>query len=188
MNARDHCLKGCSPPPLQSGTTLAEGRFLRNLKPSELQRRFPKDGQDPPEYGWKVKLQSWGWQGGLSVNYSECIPSTCCSLLLHPNSHEYSHVAVLDISRLAEALDCELLAMFKPCTLDADGYDNPCHFELVPNDISLQDLRIKVKAFFRDTFPDNRLPNSEEEKNMARACQQRFQSVVSIYVHPCDGT
>ena len=129
------CLKDSIHPGLKDGDVVAEGHFYRNLKDGDPRKRFGWDGDKAPIYGRKIHHSHWKnaqQMGAPSVNQVDCIRSPACSLLLDNPAAKHKHVAEFDLQALADLIDDELAAQYKPV---GDGpFPNPCHFELIGNE------------------------------------------------------
>ncbi len=167
-------------PSLARGDSVSSGKFGRNLQRKELQQRYPKDAQNPPMFGWKIRLDKWRWKHGLSVNQWPCARTAECCIRLNLNADKYEHVAVFELANLARAIEWELVAVYAPCTEAADEHENPCHFDMAPAEGRLEDLKITLKKFLADVFP-GKTPSGAQEIEQALAGRAEFEQVFRVY-------
>lgn len=180
---RSRCIAGMIAPNLEEGDFLEDGLFFRNLKDDHVKRRYPKDGGDPPDYGYRITHRHWKdseGRGGLSTNQVECIRSAACSLAIAPPDAHYKHVAEIDISKLSEHLGFVVCAQY-----EIDG-DNVCHFNLLARDGGLLQL-MQIYDELEQGFPDVKLPQSEKDKAAALVAMGRYEEVVRIRRNPLEG-
>lgn len=183
MIDRKSCLAGAIKPDLRPGQSVVKGQFVRNLKHNEALKRFERDG-DPPEFGYRVRAHDWRWTtgdevDGLSVNLRPCARTLLCALLLHPDADMFEHVVVIDLEALAQELKLVVWAIYDP---DPDGSDNPCHFNLVPADVSVEQLIITIKSWSKDIFePSKKPPKRPIDVDVARANLAQYERVFKIY-------
>lgn len=148
-DARD-CLAQARRPSIAYGAVLAEGMYIRGVNDSEVPR-WDLKGRDERRLAFR-RLQ-WTDEGdsselGLSVCSSECVCCQRCSLVLSGGVERNRHAASLDL-RLVSKRVGELVAVFSPTEVPRN---NPCHFNILPRDISIEDMREKIDMIFLDAF------------------------------------
>lgn len=168
---RATCISDAVRPSLESGAEVGRGGFLRSLKRKEVRQRYGTESP-PLRWGYKVIPDKWRWVGGLSVSIASC---TCaeCSILMHPKAEMFRHVVAIDLSQLCREIDMRLVAVYDP-TLD-----NPCHFNIMPVDESIDDLCVRLKNFLALTFPQH-LPNSAALEIKADEAVKRYSQVFQV--------
>ncbi len=174
------CLAKAAPPQYGRGTEVAHGRFVRNIeggKKKEERPRYPGD-TEPPEHGYRLRPDKWRWENGLSVNQLECLGEIGCSLQFHPEPSRYSHVATLDLQALVECVGHNLIAIYDPI----DGTpSNPCHFNIVPPDVSLQDFYVALRAFVEEFPPTLSDPEMQRRaRNAAERHKRCFTLILNV--------
>jgi hypothetical protein len=188
---RDDCLAKATPPSLEVGSVLDRGSFWRNLKSSEIKRRYMNDTLNPPEYGFRISFNClYGWTGEpyeLSVNISSCTDCSC-SIYLHHKPCMFKHVGLIDISQLSTILGMKVVAVYTPTRADPEDDEsaivNPCHFVLSPEgDIDifcsfLQD--VSWKGFPATAAQSPKKPTIEADIEIAKTAQDLFESAISI--------
>lgn len=184
------CIDEQTPPALRRGDVLDQGEFLRNLRKDHIAKRYPKDADDEPEYGYKLKTRQWrfwGQQvGGLSVNLRSCIHSEACSIALDPNGQDCFHVARIDLGALntARLMTSPLVAQYDPAR------PNECHFLILARDGTIS-VWMELATALDGPFPgDTKLPTNEEEQAQAKEACDRYRSLIDIrgWVRARDGT
>jgi hypothetical protein len=191
---RDDCLAKANPPGLEVGSVLKSGSFWRNLKSSDIKRRYMNDMLDPPEYGFRVLFNClYGWTGEpyeLSVNIRSCT-DCICSIHLHPKPCMFKHVGLIDINQLSERIGMKVVAVYTPTHADPEDDEsaivNPCHFDLSPEgDIDifcscLQD--VSWIGFPTPTAQSPKKPTNEAEITQAKDAQSLFENTISIHLN-----
>ena len=152
---------------LQHGALLDDGEFFRNQE--DARNRF---GHDPPDLGYTLDpaAHKWNWyegeeRGGLSVNKVSCVCSRRCSAALHPTPDRFKWVVRIRLKELSKALSVQLVAKYRP--IDEDGEKNPCHFELLPDSSSIDEMVLQIKSALK------RLLSLKNTKDSAEIARQR---------------
>lgn len=183
MTTAQGCRERQIPPQLEKGEIRDEGVYLRNLKGSQVSKRYELDSDDPPIYGYRIKAKFWNDHSGdssISVNELACVGSDCCSIAIHPTSSIFRHVARIDLSELNQRYSVKFVAVYDPVQASesngpehADepepestnlGPPNPCHFLLLPREGSTSSF-FALKTILDAQFPEGRLPNANERKS-----------------------
>lgn len=158
----------------------SDGQYLRCLEDKAIALRFSNDHQ--AEHGYRLRSPSdWKWApgdltGGLSVSLCGCVSSVRCSPFLHPDPDRFEHVTRIDLSALALALDMKLVAMYTPDST------NPCHFEIIPLEDSLQDLRVRLRGWVEKKYPPNvKVPSQPKQLEVAASNRQAYETVFLIF-------
>jgi hypothetical protein len=190
---KQRCIENQTPPPdLEPGDTVDNGEFFRNLKKDHVAKRYAKDSDDNPRFGFKIRKCHWKYAdhqtGPLSVNLRSCIHTEQCSIALQPDGEAYFHVAVLDLRALNESglISSQFVAQYLPI----DEAHNRCHFEIMPLDGTVLQW-MQLGACFDTPFPSAcKLPAVGEEENQATAALKQFCSYCRIvrWVRQKDGT
>jgi len=184
------CIDQQTRPDMEPGDTTDRGEFFRNLKKKHVAKRYSKDDDNEPEYGFKLCPKHWKdadhQRGPLSVNLRTCIHSEACSISLQSGAGEYYHVALIDIEVLNRCgfLTSAFVAQFQP------EPPNQCHFEIVPLDGTVLKW-MELGAHLDDPFPPaNKLPATPEEKVGAKSAYERYRSYIDIrrWVRHRDGS
>jgi hypothetical protein len=157
-------------------TKVSEGAFYRNLEPGLVKQRYPGDKTFHRIRTDKWRIRDAEGQSGLSVNLAACVRTPECSIRIHSHAERFAHVVEIDLEALAEALEMTLLAIHEPLGLPNA---NPCHFNIVPTDKSIDDFIESLKEFLEYTFPPAKPKNAEERAEAQRA-QTRYDSVLIL--------
>lgn len=192
---KQRCIEKQSPPEMELGNVVSEGKFFRNLKKEHIAKRYAGDDDDNPVYGFKLHKRHWKYadqqQGPLSVNLRSCIHSASCSIALHPDPDEknYFHVATIDLGAFNESeifRSSPLVAQYQPI----DDIPNRCHFEIVPRDGTILQWMMIGAALDEPFPPANKLPASVEDIKMATEQHTKYRSFFDIrrWVRNKDGT
>lgn len=189
MTGRTQCIERAKRPvdeagsPLEEGTVLYRGAFLRNQE--AVSNRYSAEG-DPPPYGHVLDPapHEWRWSegagDGLSVNLEGCLPDPVCSVCLHPEPTKYECVVRFALPDLGDALHIELAARYVPIAADGDAVPpNVCHFEVLPTSQGLDDLREKLKAFGK--MPARVKPGNTASVAHATSAANRIAAVFQVH-------
>lgn len=187
MTLHDDCLRNHVPPGLGRGEERRDGKYLRCLDRHAATRRYADDADGT--FGYRLRPEKWGWrykdiEGGLSVSLSECARAPGCAIAFHPNPELFCHVVELDLPALAAELEIELTAVYDPVPAPGDPPTraNPCHFNILPVDVSIDDLIAKLKILMADVFPPGpKSPKQEPERTQALAARARFEAVFRLF-------
>lgn len=179
---REQCIEAQERPHMERGDTTEVRCFYRNLKPRHVAKRYEKDKDKDPEYGFTITRCHWKEadkaQGAFSVNLEDCIRSPECSIAIQSGSEEYYHVAWIDLAQVNRlgALSTRFVAQYKPVKEDR----NWCHFEILPTDGT--NLKwMELYEILEGPFPPGRLPQSEEEKRKAESECERYAQILKIH-------
>lgn len=193
---RRRCIERADRPARAKGDHLEDGLFARNLKDNEVKKRYARDG-DPPALGHRLRPDKWRWQpregdttDGLSVNSFACVKTARCSVLLHPKPDMFPHVAVIDLAALSQAINLPIEAVYDP---DPDGFENPCHFNLVPLGRTVDDLIILMKRWNESACKSgDKLPHTQQDRERAQAEKDAYERVFQVHfdvcAHPNEGS
>jgi hypothetical protein len=151
--------------PLRSGDLLGAGHFYRNQE--EVGVRFGDPNSGP---SFKPKPEDWGWddedgQAGLSVNIESCLPEPHCSPCLHRKPAQFRFVVRIDLAALSTATAVQLVAKYSPTPASAEDPANPCHFDILPTAVSLDDALQVVREALRKMHDE---PAKRPKPNNAR--------------------
>lgn len=182
----EECLKNHTPPGIARGAERRDGKYLRCLEKDGPTRRYADDASNV--FGYRLRPEKWGWrykdiEDGLSVSSSECAKTPGCSIAFHPNPERFTHVVELDLPALAAELGVALTAVYDPIepSDDPPAKANPCHFNIMPVDVSIDDLIAKLKIFMGDVFPPGpKSPKKPEGVKAATAARDRFEVVFRL--------
>jgi hypothetical protein len=173
------CAQTLRVPPYERGTVVADGAFFRNLEPDRVTKRYAEDGE-PATFGYRLRPEKWMWikdeQEGLSVNLCSCVPEPICSILLHPEPERFHHLVEINLRALVEQLGMELAAIYDPID---PPHSNPCHFNIVPLNDSIIDLRIRLKDFLARVFP-LKFPRDDLSRQQAHEARRLYETVFRI--------
>lgn len=180
------CIDNAEPPTLGKGARINGGQFARNLKDNEVKKRYARDG-DPPALGHRLRPDKWRWQpregdttDGLSVNSFACIKTAKCSVLLHPEPDMFQHVAVIDLAALSQAINLPIEAVYDP---DPDGFENPCHFNLVPLGKTVEDLLVAIKRWNESACKSgDKLPHASQDLTRAQVERDAYERVFQVHL------
>ncbi len=169
---RDECRRSARPTPILKGQCVTRGEFVRNLKNSEVKRWHPKDPDDPPRFGYRVKWPPT-WRDaerseGISVNARVCLSNLECSIRLHPQAEQFCHVVTIDLALLSERCGYQVLAVYDPIDAPPDQA-NPCHFNLMPESEPLDDFLVALGDQLGVPCPKNLPKTTKEEETVRRA-------------------
>jgi hypothetical protein len=174
------CIDEQTPPTLTRGDVVDQGEFLRNLKKDHIAKRYAKDTDDKPEYGYKLKSRQWKHWGehvcGLSVNLRSCIHSEVCSIAIDPNGPGYFHVARIDLGTINHSglMTSPLVAQYDPVP------PNECHFLILPRDGTVS-VWMELATVLDDLSLDVvNLPTNEEEQAQAKTAYDRYRALIDI--------
>lgn len=170
-----------TPPSIRPWQIKRDGNYYRNLSRNEVAKRYERDEDAQPEFGYKLKkTNKWRWtardgQEGLSTNLTDCISSPICSILLHPNSDNYNHVVEIRLPQLSMAIAMALVAQYTPDQL------NKCHFNVLPLEDDIDSVQRAIEDLLTRDFPPSRLPTSPKQVEQARIAKSKFDSVFMIH-------
>lgn len=156
---------------------------MRSLEPDGITNRFSNDGT-PPQYGHRLRSpHRWRWeavesQGGLSVNLVDCLASARCASFLHGTPARFEHVTIIDLAELAAALKLKLVAQYNPIT---DTPSNPCHFDIIPTDVSVEDLRVQLRLWVESVYKSScKIPTTKPAIESGDANKRKYEAVFRI--------
>lgn len=178
---REQCVKNQTPPRIKRGDEEYAGYFFRNLKRKHVAKRYEKDKDEDPEYGYTITKRHWteaGTAGGaFSVNLVDCIHSRECSIAIQPGSQEYYHVARINLAEVngLSGLSTRFVAQYQPVEED----QNSCHFEILPTDGTILKW-MELYEILEGPFPVGKLPQSKEEKRKAESECERYAQILQI--------
>ena len=182
------CRDALRPPKLQRGDTRKDGTYYRNLEQDDLKKRYDKDSDDDPPHGKQVKRKHWKGafryankrqSFGLSVNCAPCVGDPVCSIVLQPSSDKFVHVVQIDLALLSQLLvdtgqdgedeeNHELVAQYSPLTESENGFENPCHFDFLPENTSGNEFIMAIADALENLFGDL-VPSERKETEFQQA-------------------
>ena len=166
--------------PLQRDSELHQGVFLRNQE--DARPRFGEEGfgnnLDPAPYKWR-------WQEddslGLSVNLESCVCCAECSALLHRTPERYRFVVRIALEELSSAIGIKLVAKYSPIPPPGDNPDNPCHFDIMPLDTSVEDAVQQIRRALKMLYSAlTTKPKSEAARLAAQAAVTRIERLLQV--------
>lgn len=178
---RELCTKALRHPDCAPETERRDGHFIRNLDREGVKKRYGED-KDPPEFGYKVRPEKWTWEKkrewrGLSVNLATCINGQhICSILLHDKPHLFKHVVILDLEALSQEIGIVLVATYAPIE---EPNPNPCHFNILPDDVPIGDMMKSLVEYLQFTFP-LKFPRSDADREQALKAKKEYERVFQI--------
>lgn len=190
MNQR--CIETQTPPDMERGAIVDDGEFFRNLKKEHVAKRYEKDPDGNPRFGFKIHKSHWKYadhqNGPLSVNLRSCMHTERCSIALQPDGEHYFHVAILNLRALNETglISSPLVAQYSP----REETHNRCHFEIAPLDGTVLQW-MQLGMCLDSPFPSScKLPVPGPEEVQATAAHEQFQSYcrIVLWVRQKDGT
>lgn len=179
---REECLVGASPPNEARGAERSSGGFLRCLKGREVTKRYGDDRDVDPEFGWRLRPEKWRWKDsdgeeGLSCNLEGCFPCATCSISVHPAASQYRHVVTVDIEALSSELGMSVIAQYDP--VSEEGQENPCHFNLLPEDEDIDDFLEALTRILERVWP-KKFPRDQQNRSTAFEAKRRFELVFQL--------
>lgn len=180
MTDRASCLEDATPPALKVGAERRDGKYWRNLEPDAVTKRYGKDLDDEPRFGWRLRPNKWYWrdregQEGLSVSATDCT-GALCSILFHPTPEKFAHAVAIDLAAFSFELGMEVVAVYSPVVT---APENPCHFDLMPADQALEDLLVQLKDFLQRVYPST-FPATPADIEQALAARAKYETCFSI--------
>ena len=166
---------------MERGDTTDVGYFFRNLKPRHVAKRYEKDIDEHPEYGYRITSRHWREAdtagGAFSVNLADCIHSPECSIAIPSGSEQYYHVACIDLAQVngLGALSTRFVAQYKPVKEDK----NDCHFEILPEGGTTLKW-LELYDILEGPFLPEKLPRTNEEKRRAELERERYARILQI--------
>lgn len=166
--------------PLAEGAIWDRGVFFRNQE--QARARFGDESfghtLDPQAYKWR-----WVEEDvlGLSVNLVECVCSAECSVRLHPDSTRYHYVVQIVLEDLSAALEIGLVAKYSPIPASTARVANPCHFDILPVDDSLDDVVQNIKYALKKLYVGlDKKPGNDAARRAAQSQAQRIEALLKV--------
>jgi len=118
------------------------------------------------------------------VTEAVCARNPSCAIYFHPRPEQFEHVVKINLQALAEAIGVTLAAVFDPLT---ESPENPCHFVIVPTDVSIDDLLVSLGEFMADDFPPGpKQPRRDAGITAAERAREQYDSVFAIVLRAKD--
>ena len=167
-----------------------------------MAKRYADDPDDDPPHGRRVKKAHWKGAGKrvppeLSVNCAECVRCPTCSIALNTSAERYYHVLELDLAAIAYRLRettppatgreaHDPVARYSPLTRDVDGFDNPCHFDLVSENTSNVGFILALYDVLEELFDEKVIPREGREEKFAIVLQAHEDCAPSLHEYVRD--
>jgi len=179
---RSICLESLRAPTYSRGHSLFDGIFFKNMEADRVSKKYANDG-DPAVYGYRVRPDKWRWRDkngdGLSVNLEVCACCAACSIHIAPEPSRFMHVLRLDLGALVAELNIQLYASYDPIE-PPDPHPNPCHFNILPLDVSIEDLLVNLRDFLTNIFPKEFPGRDAEKQRQALQAKERYERVFLV--------